>query len=95
MPESTLKKKIKELSPQWGDYHNWIKEEIEKRVFKIIDDAHDDIFPLPKGDIRINPYSGERSLITHDLGDWLRLINKLRDLFGHKMSWEKENGGEK
>ena len=50
-------------------------------VLKIVDDVRKEIFPLPKGDILINPITGERDAIRFDLKDWLPFIQKLRRWF--------------
>jgi len=50
-------------------------------IMRIIDEMKAEIFPLPLGDLPINPKTGQRDIIVLDLKDWLPFINNLRKWF--------------
>jgi hypothetical protein len=53
-----------------------------KDLFQWVDDARKEIFPIPTGDLPINPQTGQRDIIVLALKDWLPFINNLRKWFG-------------
>ena len=75
MTEGEFKKRIHEN-------FDVISKPVMMALEDIIEDAKKEIFPIPLGDLPFNPKTGQRDIIIHDLGDWLRFINSIRKWFG-------------
>jgi hypothetical protein len=48
-------------------------------LWGVLDEAFAGIFPLPTGELPINPKTGQRDIIVLELKDWLPHINKLKE----------------
>ena len=69
-----------------GEFEKRLAAKLKKgipvmKALEVVDEAKKDIFPLPKGDLPINPKTGQRDIIVLDLKDWTTLINNLRKWF--------------
>lgn len=54
-------------------------------VNEVIKEMTEEVFPLPKGDIVMNPRTGERTCILLNFEDWLPHLQTLRKWLGDEI----------